>query len=291
MNTKQFYNILSVLLVAVLILALLCALAGATLLVVKLAVPAATPPPENVDEAPEDEKTPPEQNEPEDLPTNTDPEDMLLKESPDAGIEYQDSLIFFGESTTSHLVSRGVLSGGNATTQVWKDDSGTRMLSSQGLATPIVYPETGELLTIKQACNQKKPQYIVLSFGVNGITGFINNKSSYVNNYHKLINTIKEASPDTKIILQTVYPVRAATDYSVDTDTLNQYINTLNEWLFEIAAEHSNVRIADTASVLTDADGKLASHFDSGDGLHLTREAYQAILQYLRTHAWVAETD
>ena len=150
MNTKQFYNILSVLLVAVLILALLCALAGTTLLVVKLAVPAATPPPENVDEAPEDEKTPPEQNEPEDLPTNTDPEDMLLKESPDAGIEYQDSLIFFGESTTSHLVSRGVLSGGNATTQVWKDDSGTRMLSSQGLATPIVYPETGELLTISR---------------------------------------------------------------------------------------------------------------------------------------------
>ncbi len=160
------------------------------------------------------------------------------------------------------------------------------MLSSQGLSTPILYPETGEHLTIFEACAKKRPPYLVLSFGINGISKFVEHKELYVNNYQKLIQTIQAASPDTKIILQTVYPVRAATGFSVDTDTLNRYITILNGWLFEIASQNKSVRIADTASVLRDTDGKLLAAYDSGDGLHLNRQAYEAILHYLGTHAW-----
>ena len=199
---------------------------------------------------------------------------------------YIDSLVFFGESTTAHLRSREVLSGGKKTNQVWCDDSGTRMLSAQGLSTPILYPETGELLTVSEACAKKRPRYLVLSFGINGITKFIERKESYLTNYQKLIQTVQKASPDTKIILQTVYPVRAANGFSVDTDTLNRYIMTLNSWLFEIAKQHENVKIADTASVLRDTDGKLIAGYDAGDGLHLNKQAYDAILHYLGTHAW-----
>ncbi|MBQ9806290.1 MAG: hypothetical protein IJW49_07280 [Clostridia bacterium] len=197
-----------------------------------------------------------------------------------------DSLVFFGESTTAHLRSREVLSGGKKTDQVWADDSGTRMLSSQGLSTPIVYPETGELLTLSEACAKKQPSYLVLSFGINGISKFIEHKDLYVNNYQKLIRTVSSASPDTKIILQTVYPVRSANGFSVDTDTLNRYITVLNGWLPEIAAQNEKVRIADTASVLCDSDGRLLAAYDAGDGLHLNKQAYEAILHYLGTHAW-----
>ena len=35
-----------------------------------------------------------------------------------------------------------------------------------------------------------------------------------------------------------------------------------------------------------DSEGKLATSFDNGDGIHLTKSAYEEILAYLRTHAW-----
>jgi lysophospholipase L1-like esterase len=160
------------------------------------------------------------------------------------------------------------------------------MLSAQTVYQVFDYPKTGEKKTIAQACAAEKPNYLVLSFGQNGLVNFASDKSSYVNNYKKLIDAVRTASPETKIILQTVYPVRAQGNYSVDVPTLNQYINTLNGWLPEIASAYDNVCVADTASVLIDVDGVLAQSFDQGDGQHLTVAAYQAILDYLRTHAW-----
>ena len=212
--------------------------------------------------------------------------EIFLQGTAEADDDYMNGLIFFGESTTAHLRAREVLPGGRQTTQVWADDSGTRMLSSQGLSTPIVYPETGEHLTISQACAKKRPRYLVLSFGINGITGFVANKQRYVDNYKRLIQTVQTASPETRIILQTVYPVRTCGGFSVDVDTLNSHIHTLNGWLPEIAEFSANVRVADTASVLRGSDGRLLAEFDAGDGLHLNQKAYQAVLHYLSTHAW-----
>lgn len=220
------------------------------------------------------------------LTERTGSDTVLQKSGNQSNQSYLDELVFFGESTTAHLRSREVLSNGKNTTQVWTDASGTRMLSSQGLSTPIVYPETGELLTVGEACAKKRPPYLVLSFGVNGIVGFVQNKERYVSNYHKLIKTVQNSSPDTKIILQTVYPVRQSSGFSVDTDTLNRYIETLNGWLPEIASQYEAVKIADTASVLRDTDGKLNAAYDAGDGLHLNKQAYEAILHYLGTHTW-----
>ena len=55
-----------------------------------------------------------------------------------------DKIIFLGESTTYHLKSRGVLSGGTQTTQVWAPKSGTLMLDTSTAHCRIVYPETNE---------------------------------------------------------------------------------------------------------------------------------------------------
>lgn len=277
MNANLFYRLLSVLLVIVLVLGGLCILSGGTLLIVRIV--------QSRPDTPAGEPSLPTGTS--ERPTMADPTAVMLAEGADAGLSYQDSLIFFGESTTTHLRARGVLTGGKDTLQVWSDASGTRMLSTQITSQPIVYPDTGESMRIAAACEAKKPAFVVLSFGLNGITGFIQNKQNYVNSYTKLIRAIQTASPDTRVILQTVYPVANAESFSVDVDTLNAYIMTLNEWLPEIAAANQNVRVADTASVLRNADGRLAKSYDSGDGIHLTEGAYRAVLSYLRTHAWV----
>ena len=272
-NSMQVYLLL---IIAILVLVtLLCA---ATLGILSL-IP--TP-------APQEEPTETESQSQQDTATSISPQEVILGETEDVGMSYIDSMIFFGESTTAHFRSRGVLTGGRDTRQVWEDDSGTKTLSSKLLSETINYPPTGEKLTLAQALEKEKPAYIVLSFGLNGISGFMSNKATYVNNYNRLIKAIQAASPNTRIILQSVYPVTADCDaWNESGAQISEYTRTLNQWLPEIAAAHENVRFVDTASVLTDADGCLDKIYDfNGDGIHLTTEAYEKILYYLRTHAW-----
>ena len=275
-SSRNLLPYLVLIIVALSIVALLCA---GTLLVATLVAsptePAATPE-TNEDPAPDKEGS-------------VSPAEVILGETSDAGMEYIDKMIFFGESTTAHLRSRGVLTGGTKTQQVWEDlSSGTKTLSSKLLSETIDYPPTGEKLTIPEAVEREKPDYIVLSFGLNNISSFIENKTLYVNNYQKLIRAIREASPETKIILQSVYPVTEdCSAWGVGGSVISEYTRTLNEWLPEIAASFDNVRFVDTASVLTDEDGCLLPSYDfNGDGIHLTTAAYEQILAYLRTHAW-----
>lgn len=280
MKRNRENEILAYLILAIAVLLILCLIGGVTLVIVRQVYDGDEP----TTEAPTETEAPTDS-----LPTQVDPLTVTLTETPDAGMKYIDKMIFFGESTTAHLRARGVLTGGTNTKQVWADASGTRMLSSRTTSEPIVYPETGENLTVAEACAKAKPEYLVLSFGLNGIGGFIQNKNSYVSAYNKLIRAVREASPDTKIILQSVYPVTDGSGsqaFGVDVATLNANIDTLNSWLPEIAASHENVRVANTASVLKNAEGTLSAFYNNGDGIHLSTAAYEQILDYLRTHAW-----
>ena len=217
--------------------------------------------------------------------------DICLAETPDAGTDYQDSLVFLGESTTAHLKSRGVLTGKTQTHQVWANESGTMLLSPKITAQKIIDPKTGAHLTVGEAVEAQKPPYLVLSYGLNGIVGFAKNKNSYLESYQKLIDVIQKASPKTAIILQTVYPVTSpvnASDwhFSESPEEINRMINTVNGYLLELAGANTGVKIADTASVLRDANGALRREYATEDGIHLTADAYTQILRYLRTHAY-----
>ena len=206
----------------------------------------------------------------------------VLGESADRGQAYIDQMVFFGESTTAHLRSRGVLSGGKSTDQVWADASYTMMLSLEILHKRIIYPETGEEMTVEQAAALKKPRFVVLAFGVNGLSGFVNNPKLYEASYAKLISAIQAASPETVVLLQTVYPVGRS---YADAQQVNEKIAQLNEWLPEIA-QKNGAYLVDTASCLRDGEGMLRTEFAQADGLHLTAAAYREILAYMRTHAY-----
>lgn len=197
-----------------------------------------------------------------------------------------DGMIFIGESTTSHLRSRGVLSGGKKTHQVWSNDQNTMLLDLNILNKTVRYPRTGQLMTIPAAVRAERPPVIVLSFGVNGISSFAKNERLYRTAYGKLIDAIHEASPATVVLLQTVYPVALnQTSFAQGAATVNSYIKHLNEILPSIAEAH-RAYVVDTASVLRDAAGNLRADYQTGDGIHLTRQAYLAVLDYLRTHPY-----
>lgn len=302
-RAAQERAIFRILVLIILVLMVLCLLAVLVLGVLKLTLnpqdPIENPDPTEENEQPdapsdeqpgnpdegEDDPNDPAGPDGEDQPTGGEGKSVLLPETADAGQGYIDRMVFFGESTTAHLRARGVLTGGSETKQVWANETGTMMLDLEILKKKITYPETGESLTIEQAVTRKKPDYMVLSFGVNGLINFHSNPKLYASSYAKLIGAIRTASPDTVVILQTVYPVGVnQTSFSQDAVTLNGYINELNEQLLTVA-EQSGAYVVDTASSLKDADGNLSAEYATSDGLHLTAAAYEAVLHELRTHA------
>ena len=204
----------------------------------------------------------------------------LLGETEDAGQAYIDRLTFLGDSTTNGLKEYGVLSGGTATTQVWTPASGTLTLYLWNAAS-IVYPETGAEMTIADAVETKKPEYLVITLGVNGVAEL--EEDAFKIYYTDIINCVKEASPSTRIICNSIYPV--ANDYEHIDQISNEKINTANGWILDVA-EATGTRYADSCSVLKAADGSLREELGNGDGLHLNADGYNAVLEYLRTHAW-----
>ena len=224
--------------------------------------------------------------------TDPDKEAIFLKETPDMGKDYIDSIIFIGESTTYHLKSRGVLSGGKNTTQVWSPKNGTINLDTTISTLSIVYPQTGKEITIGEAAKKAKPKRIVLTFGLNGAVQKISKGKNFFHScYLSLIDAIRINSPDTKIILQSCFPISEDMDmsnYSVDSHTLNSYITIINSWTMELAAEQK-LGYLNTTEVLTNEHGFLRSEYHVGDGHHLTTEAYKVILEYMRTHDYMED--
>lgn len=204
----------------------------------------------------------------------------LLGETEDAGQAYIDRLTFLGDSTTNGLKEYGVLSGGTATTQVWTPASGTLTLYLWNAAS-IVYPETGAEMTIADAVETKKPEYLVITLGVNGVAEL--EEDAFKIYYTDIINSVKEASPSTRIICNSIYPVE--NDYEHIDQISNEKINTANGWILDVA-EATGTRYAESCSVLKAADGSLREELGNGDGLHLNADGYNAVLEYLRTHAW-----
>ncbi|NCB51826.1 MAG: SGNH/GDSL hydrolase family protein [Clostridia bacterium] len=203
-----------------------------------------------------------------------------LSETEDAGWDYIDKLTFLGDSTTHGLVYYGVLSDNEDTTQVWTPASGTLTLSRQSIDT-IVYPETGEEITIVAAVTEKKPEYLVITLGVNGVSFM--NEEYFTAEYTALVQSIQDASPNTKIICNSIYPV--ADDYENLESINNEKITAANGWIKNVA-EATGVKYADSAPEITGSDGFLLQEYCNGDGIHLNSAGYLKILDYLRTHAY-----
>ena len=171
-----------------------------------------------------------------------------------------------------------MLSGGQNTTQVWTPSSGTLTLSFYETAT-IVTPN-GEML-IKDAAAAYQPEYLVITLGVNGVSFM--DEASFKDCYTKLIQNVQAASPNTKIICNSIYP--NMTSYKYYGDINNENITRANGWIQEVA-DATGTRYSDTCSVLKDGNGALRADYCNGDGIHLNAAGFTAVLNYLRTHAY-----
>ena len=275
MPTKSLPEILlRLLLIAAAVLLVLLAVLTVTNIVIRLPEKPATP---NTPSTPVDGTS-----QPGGIPGQPgDPvsDGVTLAETPDAGLTYQDRLTFVGDSLTAHLINRGVLTGGTNTRQVWRSESNMVNLNSEVTSAKIIFPGTGEKMTIADAAGEAEPEILIITLGTDWGVSYLS-ESEFKDCYTKLVKAIQKQSPKTTIVLQSIFPV-TATCATLD----NAKIDAANQWVKAVAAENDCYYL-DTQSILKDENNCLkAEYCNSSDGIHLGTNAYEAILGYIRTHA------
>lgn len=205
--------------------------------------------------------------------------DIVLDKSEDAGWDYINDIIFIGDSTTHGMAFYGVLEGGKETNQVWTPKSGTLAMWNL-LSENIVYPDDDSEMLISDAIALKTPKTVVLTLGVNGVSSL--SEKDFKGYYQGLIDEIKKQSPTTDIILQSIYPV---CDYYQYVKSISmEKINQANAWIASLASENG-VYYLNTITALVNEKGYLTDSYCNGDGIHISKEGFDVILDYIRTHA------
>ena len=207
---------------------------------------------------------------------------VRLRETADAGREYLDKFVFLGDSTTFGIgayYSQGY-EDLCPPSQIWTPANGTLTLAYYSIAA-VVYPETGEELPIAEAMARRKPEYMMVTLGINGVAFM--DEEWFIRDYTSLVRSLQEASPDSRIILNSIYPI--ARSYQYQNDINNEKIRAANGWVEQIAAD-TGVRFLNSYECLVGEDGYLPEEDPNGDGLHLTGEAFTKVMEYIRTHAW-----
>ena len=209
------------------------------------------------------------------------PVPVRLGQTPDAGQEYQDRLVFLGDSITYQMASHDLL----PFTQVWVPVEGTLALFNCPVALINYYPEETpdepRELSIAECAAARKPEYLVITLGINGVA--LLDEAEFKRYYQDVITSVQENSPETKIICQSIFHV---VDSLVPEGIDNAGVNAANVWIEEVAAQ-TGARYLNTHEALTDAAGGLVADYSPWDGYHLTVEAMELVLQYVRTHAWL----
>ena len=204
----------------------------------------------------------------------------LLRGTGDMGQEYIDSITFLGDSTTYGLKAYAVLTDGKNTKQVWTPTNGTLTLSYQGFVD-IWYPDDEVEISIRAAVERKKPERMIITLGVNGISFM--DKEYFISEYTDLVTSIQEISPDTQIILQSIFPI--ASNYEYQRDINNKKICEANTWILSVA-ENTGTKYLNTYTVLIGENDYMIDNYQNGDGLHLNEVGFKVVLDYIRTHGY-----
>lgn len=190
---------------------------------------------------------------------------------------FVDELTFLGDSITAHMAQRADVSP----TRVWSTRARYLNLDARIAHARIVAPDTGEEELIATVAGRIRPAYLVITLGIDyGVYYYRDAPETFARCYEILLDRISDASPDTVLLLQSIFPVTAACRV-----VSNEMIDRANAVIRDLAARRG-LYYLDTQTVLRDAKGYLDERYcSSADGIHLNAAAYEAILSYIESCA------
>lgn len=120
---------------------------------------------------------------------------------------------------------------------------------------------------------------VFISFGLNDVALF--SIKEHLENYTLLIRRIQMKCPDIQII---ILPTTPLTIEGEKNNLFNNKIDNYNNAVIEFAKENG-CYFVDISQVLKDKNGYLADNLSSDNYCHLQDEAYDLVLNYLKTHS------
>ena len=204
----------------------------------------------------------------------------ILKETKRADDNYINETIFYGDSITENFAYYNALPWNI----VWAKAS----LTPENAHTwEVPIRPYGVNMLLSDAVKTYKPKRLVITLGANAVA--VMTEDYFISTYENLVKKVKENSPDTMVIVQSIFPVDIRWDTHANTNNSinNTKINRLNYKLAEMC-ERREVKFLNTAEVLKDSSGRLEKGlgYDS-DGIHLLPSGNSKVVEYFRTHAYI----
>ncbi len=217
-------------------------------------------------------------------PTPTPEENgYILKETADGGLDYQNRIIFLGDSTSYGLKPYKMLPEGNETKQVWYGSVGATIALFNVKTVKLTATNFAEPISIQQALETYKPDILVLKLGINGIKML--DEQAFKEYYGWVINEVFEKSPETKLICQAIYPVKSDNSAQIT----KKHVEDANKWIKDLVKERYlggyKCYYLDSYDIFLNSDGYLDPKYENGgDGIHFNEKGYKLALDYIRTH-------
>lgn len=183
----------------------------------------------------------------------------------EADEEFLAGCVFVGDSICSGLSRYGIL--------------GERQVAAQGNIAArnifdFTFTENGAELSLLSLLVDRKPRTVVFSMGMNDVN--ITTAQEFTENYKNLLRTAEGFLPDARLVVLSITPVKKDSEF-----TANETIDRFNLALKEMIGENESWTFADVTPEMKNADNALKTNYDGGDGIHLSPDAYDAILGQL----------
>ncbi len=187
--------------------------------------------------------------------------------------DYFDDAVMVGDSITYGMAAYGYLSFDHVFAKIG-------LHQGTALTSKCVYTSRTQGYSISEALSKAKPGKIFVTLGINAIYSY--KSDSFYDNYRAFLTKIKNASPDSIIVVQSIFPVTQQWAIANGKPNCHQYVAYANQKLAKLAEEEGCYFLY-TYQKLTDENGFLQAQY-SGDGIHLSRKGYEAVFNYILTH-------
>lgn len=179
---------------------------------------------------------------------------------------YLDRTAYFAENP---LTENGIVFLGNSITQAgdWSAYFPGTDVANRGISGD----NTEGILARLNEITAAKPRKLFIMAGINDISKNVSTLE-IIENYHKIIQTVKTESPTTRIFIQSLLPINNDFKRYKRLIGKEKQLLQLNEQLYSLA-QSENATFINLFPFFVDAEGKLQQHF-TGDGLHLKPDAY-----------------
>ena len=189
-------------------------------------------------------------------------------------VAFPDTL-FIGDSRTVGLMEYGKLAEAD-------------FFCSVGMSSYKIRKETVKIkgvgnVTLAEMLKKKSYKYVYIMLGINEL-GY--GLESTVGKYRELVDDVKAAQPDAKIIINsTLHVTKACNDITTGSKAIftNSRIDQFNSMISALA-DNETVFYLDLNPAFDDENGHMNAEYAAGDGIHIRGKDYLRWRDYLDTH-------